>query len=130
MIVAVSPHCDDAAFGCGEFLAAHPGAAVVTVFAGRPLTYDGVTAWDAASGFSVDDDPVGRRRDEDRRGLAILGATPVWLDFCDAQYAPSPDVDEIWPVLDREITARAPGTVSVTWRLASSTTAGAKSMPT
>ncbi len=34
-IVVVSPHLDDAVLGCGRLLAAHPGATVVTVYAGR-----------------------------------------------------------------------------------------------
>ena len=34
-VVIVSPHLDDAVLGCGNFMAAHPGAVVVTVFAGQ-----------------------------------------------------------------------------------------------
>jgi LmbE family N-acetylglucosaminyl deacetylase len=112
-MVAVSPHCDDAVFGCGELIAAHPGAVVVTVFAGRPLAYRGVTRWDAAAGFTDRDDPVARRREEDREALAAVGAAPVWLDFRDAQYAPSPAVAEIWPALEHAIIAQAPDTVAI-----------------
>lgn len=112
-LAVVSPHCDDAVFGCGELLAAHPGALVVTVFAGRPATYGDLTRWDRASGFTERDDPVARRREEDRDGLATLGAGAVWLDFCDAQYAPSPSVDEIWPVLEATVAARALGTAAI-----------------
>ena len=35
-VVIVSPHLDDAVLGCANFMAAHPGVAVVTVFAGQP----------------------------------------------------------------------------------------------
>ena len=35
-VVIVSPHLDDAVLGCANFMAAHRGATVVTVFAGNP----------------------------------------------------------------------------------------------
>jgi LmbE family N-acetylglucosaminyl deacetylase len=35
-VVVFSPHCDDAVFACGQLLETHPGALVVTMFAGRP----------------------------------------------------------------------------------------------
>ncbi len=38
-VVVVSPHLDDAVLGCGQLLAAWPGATVVTVFAGKPAVY-------------------------------------------------------------------------------------------
>jgi LmbE family N-acetylglucosaminyl deacetylase len=36
--------------------------------------------------------PVAARREEDREALGLLAAAPVWLDFCDPQYGPSPSV--------------------------------------
>ena len=33
-VVVLSPHLDDAVLGCGRLMAAHPGATVVTVYAG------------------------------------------------------------------------------------------------
>lgn len=36
-LLVVSPHLDDAVLSCGCWLASRPGAAVVTVFAGRPV---------------------------------------------------------------------------------------------
>jgi LmbE family N-acetylglucosaminyl deacetylase len=42
--------------------------------------------WDALSGFRAGDDVVARRREEDRAAMAVLGASPVWLDFVDHQY--------------------------------------------
>jgi LmbE family N-acetylglucosaminyl deacetylase len=93
-LVAVSPHCDDAVFGCGALLARHPGAVVLTIFAGRPPVY-GLTGWDEAAGFGAGDDVVAARRAEDRAALAILGATPVWLEFLDSQYGRSPSVTEV-----------------------------------
>jgi LmbE family N-acetylglucosaminyl deacetylase len=83
-VVVVSPHLDDAVMSCGQLLAANPGSIVVTVFAGRPA--DGRRgSWDERS-FGQDDDPMILRRDEDRRALARLDATPVHLDFLDHQY--------------------------------------------
>lgn len=94
-IAAVSPHLDDAVLGCGAFLASHPGATVITVFAGRPASTDPLTPWDAACGFSPGDDVIGARRAEDREALSILGAAPLWLQHLDHQYAPSPHPSEV-----------------------------------
>lgn len=89
-LVVISPHLDDAALGCGDLLAAHPGAVVVTAFAGRPARYPGLTSWDARAGFTDGDDVVAARREEDRRALTVLGARPCWLDFPDSQYGEKP----------------------------------------
>jgi LmbE family N-acetylglucosaminyl deacetylase len=97
--------------GCGELLATRPGAVVVTAFAGRPPAYDGVTSWDAASGFGPGDDPVAARRAEDRDALTLLAAMPRWLDFCDSQYGRSPDVDEVAAALDAVLAAERATTV-------------------
>jgi LmbE family N-acetylglucosaminyl deacetylase len=98
-LLVVSPHLDDGVFGCGELLAAHPGSTVITVFAGRPDYGDEPTEWDRSSGFHAGDDVVGARRMEDRAALAVLGASPLWLDFLDSQYLHSPTAEEIAPVL-------------------------------
>ncbi|MBM3675869.1 MAG: PIG-L family deacetylase [Actinobacteria bacterium] len=88
-IVVISPHLDDAVLGCGRLLAAHPGATVITVYAGRPSVYpDPPTHWDALAGFAAGDDVLAARREEDRRALDELGAEPVWLDFVEHQYLP------------------------------------------
>lgn len=94
-ILVVSPHCDDAVLSCGELLADRPGSVVVTLFAGRPPAGQALTEWDAAAGFREGDDVMGERRAEDHAALALLGATPVWLDFCDAQYQCSPDAETL-----------------------------------
>jgi LmbE family N-acetylglucosaminyl deacetylase len=86
-VVIVSPHLDDAVLGCGRFMAVHPGVTVVTLYAGRPTAYpDPMTHWDAVSGFSVGDDVLAVRRDEDAAALAEVGAHPVWLDVVEHQY--------------------------------------------
>lgn len=90
-LLVVSPHCDDGVLGCGDLIRAHPGARVVTVFAGGPERYGAPSDWDLRAGFGPGDDVMAARRAEDRDALATLGATPCWLPFSDAQYAPAPD---------------------------------------
>jgi LmbE family N-acetylglucosaminyl deacetylase len=89
-LLVISPHLDDAVLSAGGRVAAGPGAVVVTVFAGRPAAPAGLTPWDADCGFAPGEDVVGRRRREDRRALARLGARPHWLEFTDSQYGASP----------------------------------------
>jgi len=102
-LVVILPHLDDGVFGCGQLLATHPGAVVLTVFAGRPSAYGAVTDWDRSCGFGVDDDPVAIRREEDCAALAQVQARPLWLEFWDAQYGPSPAIDAIAETLDRTV---------------------------
>lgn len=112
-LAVVSPHLDDAVFGCGDRLAEQPGAVVLTVFAGRPPSTRPLAAWDAAAGFAPGDDVVGARREEDAAALAVLGATPVWLDFLDAQYAAPPDLTTLTAALDAALATIAPDTVLI-----------------
>jgi LmbE family N-acetylglucosaminyl deacetylase len=99
MLVAVSPHLDDVVLGCAGLVVAHPGALVVTVTAGKPGPHP-LTDWDRRCGFADGDDAVGVRRAEDRSALAVLGATPVWLEFLDSQYAPTASVPEVADAID------------------------------
>jgi LmbE family N-acetylglucosaminyl deacetylase len=85
-LIAISPHLDDAALGCGQLLAAHPGSVVVTLFAGRPPADHPLTSWDARAGFEAGEDVIGTRRLEDAEALRTLRATPCWLEFKDVQY--------------------------------------------
>jgi LmbE family N-acetylglucosaminyl deacetylase len=94
-MVVISPHLDDAVFGCGRLLAARPGSIVVTVFAGAPADGDRLTGWDTSCGFASAREAVQARREEDRRALALLGAEPRWLPFADAQYGQTPALHEI-----------------------------------
>jgi LmbE family N-acetylglucosaminyl deacetylase len=86
----VSPHLDDAVFSCGDLIRAHPGATVVTVFAGGPAAWNAPSPWDAAAGFGPGEDVVAARRREDAAALRALGAHPVWLPFWDSQYGRTP----------------------------------------
>lgn len=81
----ISPHLDDAVFGCGNWLSRHPGALVVTVFAGVPQVAK-PPRWDVRCGFASAQEAVTTRRDEDRRALEELRAMPLWLPFFDCQY--------------------------------------------
>lgn len=102
-LLVISPHCDDAVFGCGALLAAHRGATVVTLFAGAQPAGAAVTPWDRQCGFRDGDDVMAQRRREDACALALLGATPRWLDFRDAQYGRSPDVEELAEAIERTV---------------------------
>lgn len=56
-----------------------------------------MTDWDRRCGFNEGDDVVSARRREDAAALSLLGATPLWLDFLDRQYAAgrSPDPAQV-----------------------------------
>jgi LmbE family N-acetylglucosaminyl deacetylase len=103
VIAVVSPHLDDGVLGCGARLAARPGSVVITVFAAGPESWDVVTPWDASCGFFSGDDVMAARRAEDREAARLLRATPVWLDFRDAQYGPPPSAPAIAEALCRAI---------------------------
>ncbi len=100
-VVVVSPHPDDAVLSCGQFLARHPGATVVTVYCGTPERYpDPPNRWSVLSGFRASDDSVAIRRDEDRRAMGRLGATPVHLDFVETDLQPNEPVATAADVAD------------------------------
>ena len=101
-IVIVSPHLDDAVLGCSTLMAAHPGATVVTVFAGRPDDYPvPMQHWDSLCGFVEGDEVHVARRAEDAAALALLEATPVWLDFVEHSYLERADWVRPEAIVDR-----------------------------
>jgi len=84
-LLVISPHFDDGVFGCGCWLAASPGAIVLTVFAGMPE--GGVaTSWDRRCGFALSREAVLSRHLEDDAALAGLDATGVRFPYFDSQY--------------------------------------------
>jgi LmbE family N-acetylglucosaminyl deacetylase len=85
-LVVVTPHLGDAVQGCGELIASHPGAVVVTVFAEIPADAYVVSEWDAACGFSSPRQAVTVHRREDREAMDRLDAEPCWLACRDSQY--------------------------------------------
>ncbi|MBK5288719.1 MAG: PIG-L family deacetylase [Acidimicrobiia bacterium] len=121
-VVILSPHLDDAVLGCGRFMAEHPGATVVTVYAGAPRVYpDPMTHWDRLAGFRAGDDVLAERRAEDARALAELHATPYWLDFVEHQYLERPDwvgPDQTAATIESTLRALAPTAVFMPFGLA------------
>jgi LmbE family N-acetylglucosaminyl deacetylase len=111
-LLVVSPHSDDAVFACGDLLAAHPGALVLTVFAaGPPAGDDALRAWDADCGFLTGDDVMKARRDEDRAALSILAARPVWLAFRDDQYGRDAGAEDVAAAISVVVDRLRPTTV-------------------
>jgi len=110
-LVVLSPHLDDAVLSCGEAMASSPGAIAVTLFAGAPPPGTAMTDWDRAAGFNAGDDVMALRRDEDREALALLGARPVWLDFCDDQYADTPTFAAVAAAIDTVLDKENPDVV-------------------
>jgi LmbE family N-acetylglucosaminyl deacetylase len=98
----ISPHLDDGVLSCGDLLAVCPGSMLVTVFAGSPLGR-ALTSWDEASGFSEGDDVMGCRRQEDAAACVLLGATPCWLPYLDAQYGQPATCPEIAAAIGTEL---------------------------
>jgi LmbE family N-acetylglucosaminyl deacetylase len=120
-VVVVSPHLDDAVLGCGQFLAAHPGATVVTVFAGIPDEYPDPGWWSRLGGFGPGDDVMAARREEDRQALDTLGAVPHWLDFCESMFTDGvirPSAEDIAAALAAALRDLAPTLVLVPLGLA------------
>jgi LmbE family N-acetylglucosaminyl deacetylase len=111
--VVVSPHCDDAVFGCGELVADRPGTTVITVFAGRPAQQMPLTDWDTTAGFGEGDDVMGYRHAEDRAALTGLGARPRWLPFRDAQYGGPVGADAVVTGLAAAVRACRPDVVAI-----------------
>ena len=111
-LTVISPHLDEAVFGAGELIAAHPGAVVITAFAGIPPG-DALTDWDRDCGFTASRQAMFARRREDAEALALLRATPCWLDFCDSQYAPSPNYSDMRATLARELERHESDVVAV-----------------
>lgn len=110
-LLVISPHLDDAVFGCADLLASHPGSTVVTVFAGSPGGARPVTAWDRLSGFASAPEAISARRREDRAALSLLGARPSWLEFLDAQYGRRPEARTVADALAAQIEASRATTV-------------------
>lgn len=110
-LLVLSPHLDDAVFACGELLASSPGAVSLTLFAGVPPLAQALTEWDRSSGFASGEEAISRRRDEDRRALTVLGATPRWLDFLDSQYRDSPSIVGLADIVTDMLEEQQPDTV-------------------
>jgi len=98
----VSPHFDDAVFSCGALLAAHPDAAVCTVFAAPP-EHTMHTEWDEKSGFVNAHEAIHERTFEDNRALELLDAIPLRMPFRESQYSDSPSISKMAAALEETI---------------------------
>lgn len=116
-LLVVSPHLDDAVFGCGNALAAHPDSVVITVFAGTPRHGAMATDWDRQCGFADAASAMQARREEDRRALAALQARPLWLDFCDRQYDEPATPRDVAAELERVLRGLPAGPVLIPFGL-------------
>jgi len=116
-LLVVSPHLDDAVFGCGDLIARNEGAVVATVFAAGPAGWTNVTEWDRAAGFESGQEAVAARREEDSCALGVLGAKAVWLPFWDGQYGRSAHPSEIAVDLGHLIRDIRPRTVCIPFGL-------------
>jgi LmbE family N-acetylglucosaminyl deacetylase len=105
-MLVISPHFDDAVLSCGALIAAHPGAVVLTVFAGMPQDGSQRTDWDARCGFASAAHAMIERRREDDSALALLHARGVRMRWCDEQYGQTPDLDTLAAALALAIDAQ------------------------
>ena len=87
-LVVLSPHLDDGVLSCGALLSSHPGSVVATTHAGRPRD-DLPGQWDIACGFGTASEAMDARLAEDKRALAVLGATAAYCPALDSQYPSS-----------------------------------------
>ncbi|MGF6771604.1 LmbE family N-acetylglucosaminyl deacetylase [Paraburkholderia sp. GAS199] len=98
----VSPHFDDAVFSCGALLAAHPDAAVCTVFAAPPEQRMH-TEWDERAGFHDAHEAIHARTLEDNIALDVFDAIPLRMPFRDSQYLDSPSISKLVAALEETI---------------------------
>jgi LmbE family N-acetylglucosaminyl deacetylase len=90
--VYIAPHLDDAVLSCGGKIAlqcdAGDSVLVVTICAGSPVAGADLSpfAQYLHAAWSLGDDPIALRREEDRRALAILGCDGLHLELLDAPY--------------------------------------------
>jgi LmbE family N-acetylglucosaminyl deacetylase len=98
-IVVVSPHLDDGVLSLGAAMAswARAGARVelLSVLACDPASNARAGGWDARAAHATEGESARRRREEDARACALLGATPVWLPFGSVDYERHGSDDEV-----------------------------------
>lgn len=104
VVVAISPHLDDAVLSCGATLWALAQLGwtcwVLTLFAGAPSvrSSENARAFHAACGLG--DFPLSTRRAEDINAARLIGATPVHWDFLDAIYRVGVGGEPLYPTFE------------------------------
>jgi LmbE family N-acetylglucosaminyl deacetylase len=89
VLVAISPHLDDAVFSCGALIASH-ATRVVTIAAGIPAEEVPAGHFDTMAGFKTAADAIRARRVEDVQAAAVLGAEMLHGDCPEDQYDSRP----------------------------------------
>ena len=106
-IAVVSPHLDDAVLSVGAAIAgwARSGSevVVVTVLANDPNLAGEASHWDRGAGFATRREAATKRRAEDARACAVLGAHAEWLPFGDKEHPRGGTDDEIRMALQRAV---------------------------
>jgi LmbE family N-acetylglucosaminyl deacetylase len=106
-IAVVSPHLDDAALSVGAAIArwTRRGShvVVITVLANDPNLAGPASEWDRRAGFATRREAATKRRAEDERACAILGAHPAWLPFGDAEHPRGGTEAEICTALQQAV---------------------------
>jgi LmbE family N-acetylglucosaminyl deacetylase len=106
-IAVVSPHLDDAVLSLGAAIArwtrSRSHVVLVTVLANNPDLAGRAEQWDRQAGFATRREAATKRRVEDARACAILGANPEWLPFGDKEHPRGGTDGEIRKALQRAV---------------------------
>jgi LmbE family N-acetylglucosaminyl deacetylase len=106
-IAVVSPHLDDAVLSLGAAIArwtrSGSHVVIVTVLANNPDLAGRAAQWDRRAGFATRREAATKRRAEDARACAILGAHPDWLPFGDKDHPRGGTVGEICKALQQAV---------------------------
>lgn len=85
-LLVLSPHFDDAVFGCGDLLGRARGWLLATVFAGMPPPGTPLPDWDARCGFTDARQAMLARWHENAAAIGALGGRGLALGLLDSQY--------------------------------------------
>jgi LmbE family N-acetylglucosaminyl deacetylase len=106
-VAVISPHLDDAILSLGATIAgwARSGShvVVVTVLANDPDLSGSASPWDSRAQFTSSREAAAKRRMEDARACAIVGADTEWLPFGDKEHPRGGTDNEIKAALQRAV---------------------------
>lgn len=104
--LGISPHLDDFALSCGQYLDGtrqYGETVVYTVLAGVPPEGT-ATGYDLSTGWESSTAAILGRKEEDLAALQSLGARPTWGDLLDSQYGATVEMrdvaDRVWAAID------------------------------